>query len=258
VRVRPPIERTSRSIDEVIESLTRVVDWAGDNGSRLGYFAALYLKVTVQVRDHIHNRKFEDAQRMERFDVSFANRYFQALIDLRDGREPPRVWAHAFENAESYWPIVLQHLLLGMNAHINMDLGIAAAETMKGRQLPELQPDFDRINVILAELVDEVQTGLAKIWMTLRLFNSVLGDVDDAMIRFSMNKARDEAWRNAERFWRLPESDWPSAIRTQDECLLPLAGLIRRPGIKLATVTHIVRLGEVQNVSRVVDILSGL
>jgi hypothetical protein len=258
VSIRPPIERPTQSIDEVIESLTRIIDWAGVSHSRLGYFASLYRKVTVQVRDHIENGKFENVERMERFDVIFANRYFQALIDLRTGRAPAQVWTYAFESADSYWPIVLQHLLLGMNAHINLDLGIAAAETMKGQQLSDLQKDFNKINDILAGLVGEVQTELAKIWMTLRLFTGALGSVDDALIRFSMNKARDEAWQTAERFWNLPETEWPSAIRAQDVRMVPLAGLIRQPGLLLGTVTRIVRLGEVQDVAKVVGLLSGL
>ena len=251
----PPVE-TASSIDQVIDQLSAVIDWSRAAPSRLGYFAALYRKVTLQVRDGIAAGDFDDDPRMERFDVAFANRYLQALVDAANGVSPSRVWAFAFGATDDYWPIVLQHLLLGMNAHINLDLGIAAAQTMRGEPLEDLRDDFIRINAILAALVMDVQEELAEIWMTLRLLDSLLGDLQDGLINFSMEHARDEAWRTAVRFWNLPEADWPAATREQDGRLLPIASRVRRPGLLLGTVTHIVRLGEVQDVGRVVDILA--
>jgi len=252
----PPVASPAGTIDEVIDELSAIIHWARATPSRLGYFAALYRKVTVRVREGIRAGHFDDNTRMERFDVIFANRYLQALIDARGGAPPSRVWAFAFDAANEYWPIVLQHLLLGMNAHINLDLGIAAAETMRGRPIEELHDDFDRINGILASLVQQVQDELAEVWLTLRLLNRFLGSVDDALVGFSMDHARDEAWRAATRLRALPESEWPAAIRQQDDKVLPIARLVRRPGVLLSAATHAVRLGEVQDVARVIDILS--
>jgi len=253
--LNPPIERLAQSTEEVLEFLSLLIDWGRENRSRLGYFASIYRKVTIRIRDDIQNGIFEDGPRMDRFDLIFANRYFQALIDRRNGVAPTESWVVAFDSAESYWPIVVQHYLLGMNAHINLDLGIAAAETMRGRQLEDLRTDFNHINVILAALIDRVQKELADVWVTLRVFNSVLGSTDDALIRFSMNRAREEAWRSAGRFWATPEADWPAAIAVQDRKVAVLGRLVRRPGILLGAVTKIVRLGEVQDVARVMDIL---
>jgi len=44
------------------------------------------------------------------------------------GQTPTESWVKAFDATEFWWLIVLQHLLMDMNAHINLDLGIAAAE----------------------------------------------------------------------------------------------------------------------------------
>ena len=247
--------RATQSIDEVIDRLTVIVNSSRDARSRLGYFAALYRKVTMQVREGILNGHFEDARRMERFDVIFANRYLEAHATFQRGGSPSRVWAFAFENAGAWWPIVLQHLLLGMNAHINLDLGIAAAQTMKGGSLEDLQGDFNRINGILASLVDDVQNELARVWTMLRVFNRLLGSVEDGLIEFSMTKAREEAWRSAGMFWSIPEADWPSAIDAQDNKMMRLARLVRSPGILAGMATRIVRAGEVQDVRRVIDIL---
>src|SRR5690606_41399624 len=65
--------------------------------------------------------------------------------------------------AETWSPLVLQHLLLGMNAHINLDLGIAAAETAPGTALPALKRDFDEITTLLGEMLDDVQDRIGRI-----------------------------------------------------------------------------------------------
>jgi hypothetical protein len=50
-----------------------------------------------------------------------------------------------------------------MNAHINFDLGIAAAEFAPGDELPSLQHDFDEINNILAALVGQVESEINEV-----------------------------------------------------------------------------------------------
>ncbi len=69
----------ANDIDDVIEALTGIVARARDQADRTGYFAALYRQVTVAVRDAITAGRFDDGQRMSRFDALFGNRYFDAL-----------------------------------------------------------------------------------------------------------------------------------------------------------------------------------
>jgi hypothetical protein len=151
----------TRTIDEVSEHLDDSIAYARRAKSRLGYFAALYRNVTIKVKEGILAGSFEDAARMERFDVTFANRYLDALERYRRGEEPGKCWRTSFRAAESWPPIVLQHLLLGINAHINLDLGVATAQTSPGAQLVGLRRDFDSINDILCSMLDDVQDRLA-------------------------------------------------------------------------------------------------
>lgn len=44
------ISTPATSIDEVIAQLSAIVEWSKQNNSRMGYFAALYRKVTIQVK----------------------------------------------------------------------------------------------------------------------------------------------------------------------------------------------------------------
>ena len=156
------------TIDEVIENLDGVIARARRQDSRAGYFPALYRKVTVRVKEGIRDGVFEDGERMERLDVIFASRYLEAVSAVARGEPTTRSWAVSFRAARSWWPIVLQHLLLGMNAHINLDLGIAAARTAPGAELASLENDFNTINDVLAKLVNGVKEELTAVWPRLR------------------------------------------------------------------------------------------
>ena len=59
----------AKNIDEVIAQLTDIIDISRQEPGRLGYFAALYRKVTINVKQGILNGRFEDGARMERLDV---------------------------------------------------------------------------------------------------------------------------------------------------------------------------------------------
>lgn len=118
------------TIDEVIAALNQIIAASLETRSRLGYFAVLYLKVTEAVKTGIANHQFQDGPRMERLDVTFANRYLHAYYQWHNKEKPSRSWQLAFEAAEKRSVLILEHLLLGMSAHINLDLGIATAQTV--------------------------------------------------------------------------------------------------------------------------------
>ena len=244
------------TIDGIIERISEIVEQSKRERSRSGYFAALYRKVTLEVKQGIEDGTFDDGERMERLDVLFACRYLDAIEAYRGGGTPTRSWHFALEAGEQWWPIVLQHLLLGMNAHINLDLGIAAARSVSPAELPDLKNDFERINTVLASLVRGVQDELAQVWRTLRLLDRFVGNADDVLINFSMSKARDHAWSVAERLAPLDPAGQAREIERLDGEVLKLAHLVRHPGFVGSTVNRVIRLGERGTVPGIIDILS--
>ena len=246
----------ARTLEEVIEQLEGVVARARSERSRLGFFAALYRRVTIDVKEGIKSGRFEDGPRMERFDVIFANRYLEALDRFRGRDRPSDCWLAAFEGAASRRLLVMQHLLLGMNAHINLDLGIAAARTCPGDELPGLKRDFDAINSVLAELVDEVQDRIGKVSPWVRLVDRVFGRADELLAVFSMGKARDAAWSLAERLAPLGEKQQASVIAEKDRDVEALARRIRNPGLLVSLAALAVRSRQTSDVRRIIDVLS--
>ena len=249
------MSKQPQCIEGIIDRLSQIVLETKAANSPLGYFAALYRKVTQQVKSDIDDGLFEDDARMERLDVIFANRYLAAYDAFRAGRTPTRAWAYSFTAAQQWWPIVLQHLLLGMNAHINLDLGIAAARVPPGDRLADLKGDFDRINSVLAGLVGDVQAELAQIWPLLRILNRNLGSVDDILINFSMEKARDAAWDAARQLAPLDRERQQRKIDRLDDRVTAFGRIIRHPGSSGRWMTRMVRLGERGTVASRIAIL---
>lgn len=246
----------AETIDQVISELDDIIVWCRANDSRMGYFPSLYRKVTVAVKEGIADGKFEDGPRMETLDVVFANRYIDAFHQYQARSWPTEAWSFSFAAARKRRLIVLQHLLLGMNAHINLDLGIAAARTSPGEQLPTLRKDFNTINRLLASLVDDVQVELGKVWPGLALLLRIVKVSDDIVVNFSMKRARDAAWAVAEELAPIaPEKQGP-IIGQLDRKTKRLAETVSLPGPLMAGTLAAIRLRERGSVREIIDILA--
>jgi Family of unknown function (DUF5995) len=64
--------------------------------------------------------------------------------------------------------------------------------------LKNLKGDFNNISGVLASLVGGVQDEFTEIWPVLGILSRYLGHVQEFIINFSMEKARDAAWSFAE------------------------------------------------------------
>lgn len=235
---------TANTIDEVLLILENIITTNKEKNDPLGYFAALYRKVTLKVKEGIDNNFFDDNERMEKLDVIFANRYIHAYYEYQKNNPVTESWSIAFKLSKDYWPIVLQHLLVGMNAHINLDLGIAAAEVMKGHDINNLEGDFNKINDILSSLVNEVENELASIWPTLKKILHYTRKVDNFLVDFSMELARNGAWKFAKSIHPLNHQEYDSAIQARDIKVSKKASIITNPGFIVSTIFGIIRLGE--------------
>ncbi|HEX7529808.1 MAG TPA: DUF5995 family protein, partial [Pyrinomonadaceae bacterium] len=74
---------TPQTIDEVLAELDQIILRARNDRDRLGFFATLYRNVTIKVKEGIAAGLFQDGRRMEKLDVTFANRYLAALGSFR-------------------------------------------------------------------------------------------------------------------------------------------------------------------------------
>ncbi len=245
------------TIDEVIDHLDQIIDHSYKDKSRLAYFPILYKKVTVAVKEAIEKKEFEDNETMERLDVVFANRYLKAYSEFLANKTPSSCWLVAFEATDRFWPLVVQQLLLGINAHINLDLGIAAAEIAPGHKIHSLKTDFYKINSILSSMVEGVQTDINKISPIIGILDFFAGKLDERIVDFSIEIAREGAWDFALEYAFADERLKTKLIQKRDKSIAWLGRDLRSPGLFIGTVAKFIRIFETKNVRKNCDVLIG-
>ncbi|HEY3405746.1 MAG TPA: DUF5995 family protein [Ohtaekwangia sp.] len=246
------MHKEPETIDEIIAQLERVITECTNTSDRIGYFASLYHKVTVRVRDAILKKEFENNERMERFDVIFANRFLHAITLWQNHTPPTAPWKVTFENSTKRSRLVLQHLLLGMNAHINLDLGIAAVETTGAADIREIRKDFNSINDILGAMTFEVLQEINRISPLLSLFG-LHAKNDTILIQFSITNARDGAWSFAEDLASKTGSDYERCMASRSETISKLAESLVRPSGLIRITLWIIHLFEWKNPGKIIQ-----
>lgn len=244
------------NIKEVIDQLDKIIAWCVAHQSTAGYFACLYRSMTVAVLEGISKGTFTDGPRMERLDTIFANRYLQAW-QCYNNRQPSTIsWKTAFDACANTHLTVIQHLLLGINTHINLDLAIAAAETAPGNAIEDLQSDFEQINSVIASLTGSVYDRLSLIWFPLRLLGRITGNGHEAVVNFSIGKARQASWSNALLLAHCGEN------ATRKKCIDLIDGGVARigsgiiqPGRPASLILKTVRWMEPSRPSKVIELL---
>ena len=150
--------------------------------------------------------RFRDPAWVERLLHRFADYYFDALVCFDCGDEPPpEVWrqVHAASCGGSLH--VLQHLLLGMNAHINYDLVLTLDDLLRpewtaldddGRAVR--LHDHRRVNDVIAETIDVVQdTVVERHDPALDWIDRMLGRLDERLLSRLVTGWREEVWERA-------------------------------------------------------------
>lgn len=196
---------------------------------------------------------FEDNARMETFDVTFANYYLDAYNGYSNQQPISKSWQFAFDTKNETLTI-LQHIMLGINTHINLDLGLAASTAMNGLEISAIEKDFNTVNTILGNIVNEMQDRLSRVSPLLFLLDLAGKNTDEEIINFSLKKARELSWYNANLLWGLGTGHQDTAIQQMDITVLSLGEFIKAPKSKI--VTYALKLMgkfEEKNVGRVIS-----
>lgn len=242
----------ANTMDEVLQGLDEIIAKSIAENSYLGIFAYVYRRTTAQVKQAIIDKQFEDNERMEILDVAFASLYLEAYHRFAGNQKTTASWETSFRAGHDKITII-QHLMLGMNAHINMDLGIAAASIAPGDKLGALKNDFMMVNQILNGLVNEMQNRIAKVSRLMFLLDWAGKNSDELIVNFSMEKAREQAWNLAGILANLQEPEKEITIAEVDNTISNLGALIKRPpGNILHYALKLIAFFEEKNVTKII------
>ncbi len=179
---------------------------------RRAIFLTVYRAMTGQMHRLIPSGDFLDPQWTLALTVRFASMYFEADdAYCADPTTCPAPWERAFAVAGWGRAAVLEHALLGINAHITYDLPRAVALTMRafGDTAPDpplpaeaivarRRYDYEAVNEVLAATTDVVQDMLAEQFSpALRLLDAMALRFDEMLTGLMLEHVRSAGWNHA-------------------------------------------------------------
>lgn len=245
-----------KTIEEVLKKLEEIINWAKENQSPVGYFTCTYRIMTAQVLKGIQQKKFEDNPRMTLLDIAFATRFLEAWDSYSKGKRCSNSWYIAFEATKDKNLLILQHIFLGMNAHINLDLGISAASIMPYRKIAPLKKDFENINNVIASINQKVQDSLNHICYPVELIDKISNGRDNTVLDFAISKARETSWATAVMTSNTPKLLKESVIGIVDYAAAKVASQIINPNILTPALLKELKKCESSDVRKNIEILA--
>lgn len=232
-RRRLPCGTFEPVLDDTIDALRAV---ALEAGNASGYFPAMYARVTDRIRTETGAGRFGDADGMARFAEAFADWYLRPNAGITP---IPGCWQASRDVADDGRLLIVQHLLAGINAHVNHDLPQVVVQLAAERDgLDGLRADFDAVNDVLADTMPDVLRDLGRVsaWV-----NIAAARGGGRLFHFSLEAARAQAWRAAVRLDRLDATARAADVAEIDRLVSVLAYLVTRPG---RPITWAVRAGR--------------
>jgi hypothetical protein len=196
------------SIEDVIANMQAIDSSLPDNDG-LKWFNKLYMLVTRAVADAVKAGRFTNGAHVEKLDILFSRRYFNAFILNAKGGASPKAWRPLLQYRQRPGVSRLQYALAGMNAHINHDLALAVIDTCREENIvPEKGSAFANDFLIVNDILEETEKASTPILLTgmLGSLDRRMGTIDNIMAMWSVRHARNSAWTNAEILWSLRDN----------------------------------------------------
>ena len=192
----------------VVDRMQQLIDGWEAPGDRRAIFLACYAMMTRNMLSAVESGQFEDGEWVYTLLNRFADYYFDAL-NAYDQAQPaaPAVWKLTFDAARRPQIHVLQHLILGVNAHINYDLVFVIHELLNAvwSTLPPALAqsryrDHCRVNEIIYRTIDSVQDQIVERYSpSMSLVDAALLRADEWLLGRLIRGWREQVWQDATR-----------------------------------------------------------
>lgn len=180
--------------------------------------------------------EFNDSKWVSALLDRFAEYYFNALTAYElNSPATPAVWQLTHRAAGRSETLVLQNLLLGVNAHINYDLVLTLVEMLEPewRKLAPLQreeryTDHCHVNHVIGQTIDAVQDEVVEDYSPLLdVVDKLMGRIDEWLISHLITDWRDEVWDEAIHMLETADADERQRLRQHiEEAALKRANVI--------------------------------
>lgn len=179
-------------------------DWDAQDDAR-AIFLHCYRLMTSNMLVAIDQQRFHDNDWVDKLLHRFAEYYFEALACYDCGENVPLIWQHTHQRAVEKQLHPIQHLLLGVNAHINYDLVLTLHEILhpewhdlSASAKNERYEDHCLVNTIIAETIDQVQDEVVEKYAPgMDWIDKIMGRLDEKLIVLMIQRWREKVWEQA-------------------------------------------------------------
>lgn len=218
----PYTEEAVSTVPEVLGRLERIQAYAEAHEPRgqhdgIACFSALYHRITTRIWEEIASGAFRNPEFVAAVDVALANRYFGALrAGALQPDAVPAAWAPLLARRGDPRITRIQFAVAGVNAHLNVDLAVAIADTCSelhsGPSTGAKRTSYLEVNRIVTTEMQALRRQFESTWERLIdrvVFGRVLIRIDD----WTAVTTRDIAWEAAGHIWSLrQQGDDPMAF----------------------------------------------
>ncbi|WP_255426508.1 DUF5995 family protein [Pseudonocardia sp. C8] len=206
-RVTALLTVVPEDVDGVIGQLEDLQEILEDEYGRrdgVACFNHFYLQITRGIRAQLDDDQVTDRDFLARLDVEFARRYLRVLLTDARGGTPPRAWRVLLER-RSYRRIdPVEFAVVGVNAHVNLDLAPAVVRTctVLGRSTPgpAERADYRTVNDVFALHMNTVVEHFQG-WLGDSIDGTIAEQLIGAVADVPLVLAREVAWRQALELW---------------------------------------------------------
>tara|TARA_R110002124_G_scaffold277321_9_gene448686 strand:+ start:38149 stop:38847 length:699 start_codon:yes stop_codon:yes gene_type:complete len=188
--------------NSVVDKMMETVKKFEANKDNRTIFLHCYSMMTANMLLAIEQNKFHDTQWVNQLLNRFADYYFNALSCYDCGEETPTVWKEVHKAAASKKLHVIQHLLLGVNSHINYDLVLTLYDMLSpewadlsDEMRVKRYQDHCLVNLIIGDTIDKVQDEVVEKYSpSMDVIDKLMGRLDEFLLLKLITAWRDKVW----------------------------------------------------------------
>lgn len=196
----PYLETRYETLEQILAAFRGIEETLYAEKDRRGVFTSAYLSMTLEIASRVGEQQYNDPEWVRRYAVAFANLYRVAFLAFVKGDldAVPEPWRISFETSMEGSNLLLQDVLLGVNAHINHDLALALVEVSIDPGREARREDHFAVNEAIRHATDAVQERIGELYAPgFGILDRLLGSFDERTANFSIEKARLNAWTSA-------------------------------------------------------------
>lgn len=199
----------------VVDKMMVIVRKFEANKDNRTIFLHCYSMMTANMLVAIEQNKFHDTVWVNQLLNRFADYYFDALTCYDCGGETPTVWKEVHKAAATKKLHVIQHLLLGVNSHINYDLVLTLYDMLSpewtglsDEMRVKRYQDHCLVNLIIGETIDKVQDEVVEKYSpAMDLIDKLMGRLDEILLLKLITEWRDTVWDHTQKLLVLESED---------------------------------------------------